>query len=464
MAHGHLFSLPNEVIHQIVDKLDPRSLGSFVLVCKTTHTLSQHAIKRHQELLKQYSALRFGDPESWHGNDWLGDHALFFLKNLLLNPRIAYYPKSIHAATYRYEDGLNDDAEKELGNLADIIASWGSEIAALGAEHPWFREQVQRDDWRDALLVPTNQDHHLAILLTMLPYLQSITFTNMSCNSEPIKETVRSIAAANRDPESPVHAKALARLTKISIDRADTEMGEDITFYGPFMELPSMRSVHGRMIDGEYQGIPAENTDGGSVVLIPHQVEEINMDYSSINLGCWDWMLRRIGNLRKFTYDYAGAIVGNADYYAGSIVSLLKKYASRSLVRLDLTADRRSIYNFEPDPTSDYHQEQFIGDLKDFKNLRVLRLDDTVFQKANDGEIVRLVDVLPASIRMVTLSSQIEEGDSAELFIGLGEGKKEKLPQLKKLVLQGDFSIQQDVIDELKGVGVEITGRGWEIV
>ncbi|KAL8743250.1 MAG: hypothetical protein Q9184_008135, partial [Pyrenodesmia sp. 2 TL-2023] len=350
----------------------------------------------------------------------------------------------------------------EIGNLADIIASYGSEIAALGAEHPWLKEQVRRDDWRDALLVPTNQYHHLAMLLTMLPNLQSITFTSMSHHSEPIKETVRLIAAANRDPESPVHEKALAKLTKISIDRADTEMGEDITLYGPFMDLPSMRSVHGRMIDAANGVLPAVNSDQRSQVPLPRQVEEINMEYSAIDLGCWDWILGPIGNLKKFTYNHAGSIVGAAEYYSGGIVALLKKYASHSLVRLDLTAE--SIDNYGLDTATGYIQKQFIGDLKDFQKLRVLRIHDTAFQKASDGEIARLVDVLPSSIRMVTLLSQIEEGDPAELFVGLAEGKKDKVPQLKKLILQGDFSIEQDLIDKLKGVGVEITGRGWEIV
>ena len=85
-------------------------------------------------------------------------------------------------------------------------------------------------------------------------------------------------------------------------------------------------------------------------------------------------------------------------------------------------------------------------------------------QKPDNGEIVRLVDLLPASIRIVKLVNQIQEGDSADLFIGLAEGKKEVLPHLKKLVLWGDFSLQQDTFDELKGVGIEITGYGWEVV
>ena len=222
MAQGQLFALPNEVVHRIVDCLDPDDLGSFALTNKTAHSLAQHAIKRHQELIKKYSALRFENPGTWHDNDWLGDHVLFFLRTLLLNPRIAHYPKTIHAADWQYD--IDDDAIEESGNLADVIACYGSEIAALGTDHHWLEEQERREVWREALQVPTNQYHHLAMLLTMLPNLQAITLTSMSHHSEPLREVVWAIAAANRDSGSAIYRKSLKRLTKIKIDRSDTEM------------------------------------------------------------------------------------------------------------------------------------------------------------------------------------------------------------------------------------------------
>lgn len=463
MGQGHLFSLPNEVVHQIADELDPDGLGSFVLTNKTAYSLSQRAIKRHQEFIEKYSALRFGNPGTWHGNDWLGDHFLFFLKIILLNPRIAHYPRSIHAAEWDYD--IDDNAIEEVDNLADVIACYSSDIAALGTEHHWLKGPVRREVWRDALRVPTNQYHHLAMLLTMLPNLQTITLTSMSHDSEPLREMVWAIAAANRDPQSAVYKRALGKLTKIEIDRSDTEMGEDMTLCHPFTALPSMRLVHGRMIDGDIsqRKLHPQSYDQGPAGLQPRQIEDINFDYSAVDLESLDAMLSTIGDLKRFTYDYAGCNVGSAPFFSGGIVALLREHAGHSLVRLDLTADDSSMDNGEPNPTSKYIQDQFVGDLKDFKKLQILRLNDTAFQKPDDGEIVRLVDVLPASIRSVRLVSQIQEGDSADLFIGLAEGKKEVLPRLKKLVLWGDFSLQQDTFDELRGVGIEITGFGWEI-
>ncbi|KAI4207644.1 MAG: hypothetical protein LQ346_000451 [Caloplaca aetnensis] len=461
MAHGHFFSLPNEVIHQIIDSLHPGDLGSFVLSCKTIHVFSQRAVEKHQELLKQYSTLRFGDPGGWRGKDWRRDHPLLFLRTLLFNPGIAYYPRSLQATQW----GDDDDADEpipEIGNLADVIAVCGSEIATLGEEHPWLKDYAQRQEWRAALQVPTNHSHHLAMLLTMLPNLQSFTMIGMSHHIQPVRETVRAIAAANRDPHSAVHGKALGKLAKIRIDRADSELGEDITLYSSFLGLPSMRSVSGRMIDGKDGDLLVEDPHLRHSVVVPHQIEEINMDYSAIGLDCWEWMLRYIGNLRQFTYRHTCGIVGGAEYYPRSIVALLKKYASHSLEKLHLSGGSTDTHGIHM-ITRRRVQEQFIGDLKEFQQLRVLILFDTVFRKPNNGEMVRLVDVLPTSIRAVTLINEVQKSDSASLFLGLAEEKEDKLPQLKKLTLYGDFSIQQDLIDELKGVGVEITGWGRQI-
>ncbi|KAL8909706.1 MAG: hypothetical protein Q9207_000015 [Kuettlingeria erythrocarpa] len=267
---------------------------------------------------------------------------------------------------------------------------------------------------------------------------------------------VGAIAAANRDPHCALHGKALGKLANIRIDKADFEMAEDILLYSPFLGLPSVRLLSGCMIDSNDGNRPFEHPHQPPGIVVPHQIEEINMGYSAIGLDRWDWMLRYIGNLRKFTYHHAVGNLGSTEFNQGGIVALLKKYASHSLVKLALTGEPTGNHS------TGHVQEQFIGDLKDFQKLRVLRIHDTAFHEKTYGEIVRLVDVLPASITTVTLLNKIEKGNPIDLFLGLAKGKKDKLPQLKKLMLHGGFSLQQDLVAELGGVGIEITGLGWQ--
>lgn len=87
----------------------------------------------------------------------------------------------------------------------------------------------------------------------MLPNLELIEIRDISDYAgNPIREIVRAIAAANQDPASPVYKRALMNLVETSLDRSDTEYGgENMSMYTPFTALPSVRFLHGRMIEGE---------------------------------------------------------------------------------------------------------------------------------------------------------------------------------------------------------------------
>ncbi|KAL8905668.1 MAG: hypothetical protein Q9207_002482 [Kuettlingeria erythrocarpa] len=470
MTRCHLLSCPNEVIVHIIDELLPEDLVSFILSNKAVHCASQLVVRQHQTLLKQYSSIRFGEPEDiGDGDKFDGNHPLYLLGAILQNPRIALYPVKIRVGDYE------DEQEHEQGDdrLADsILFTWDADIAALGTENPWLSEQAQRQEWAQHLLKPTNHTWHLAILLTMLPNLELIKLADLSHKlSKPIREIVWAIAAANQDPASPMHGKALANLIEVSLDPSQTEYGANLTTYTPFAALPSLRFLHGRMIEGDdfrYEANPQGNGHERTIPLPLGQIEDVNFTYSAIGTDAWQWLFKFIGqNLKRFAYDHAEALSDySADYDCAGIVKILKYHASHSLRRLELTAnlgvtgtmDRVTGAFYE-----DYHH-QFVGDLRAFTALRVLRLDDMAFQMTREGAIARLIDVLPASIRVVRLLREIKVGDPADLFVGLAEGKEEFLPELKRVFLEGDYILRQGVIDECKAVGIEVIGPCLEII
>ncbi|KAI4178512.1 MAG: hypothetical protein L6R41_008359, partial [Letrouitia leprolyta] len=81
----------------------------------------------------------------------------------------------------------------------------------------------------------------------------------------------------------------------------------------------------------------------------------------------------------------------------------------------DLYGDRSESESREE--YNDNFRGQFVGDLKAFKKVEILRLDDTTFQKKYAGNIVRLVDILPASLRKLTPVPRISRGDRTDVFI-----------------------------------------------
>ncbi|KAL8914333.1 MAG: hypothetical protein Q9171_001053 [Xanthocarpia ochracea] len=456
MARCYLLTCPNETIIRIVEELFPEDLVSFILSNKAIHSVCQHAIRQHQAFLQQYSSIRFGEPENCgDGDNFDGNHPLSLLEAILQNPKIAHYPIKLRVGDYAEDFEFVDDSWGDFP--AGAISSWASEIAALGTENQWLDEEIRRKVWAEELLEPNGHVQRLAILLTMLPNLELIEMRDMSHdNGNPVREIVWAIAAANQDPASPVHDRALKNLVEISLDTSDTEYGENITMYIPFTTLPSVRFLHGRMIEGK------DFRDEGHVPSQPGQIQDVNFMYSAIGVDAWEWMFKAIGNnLKRFGYYHVDALSDySAPYDCAGTVAVLRKYASHSLRRLDLTAELgvSSTMDQTTGVLTENYNHQFVGDLKAFTTLRVLRLDDTAFQMSKEGAIARLIDVLPTSIRVLRLLREIKVGDPTDLFVGLAEGKKELLPELKRIVLEGDYILRKSIIDECKAVGIEVSG------
>ncbi|KAL8912801.1 MAG: hypothetical protein Q9171_002259 [Xanthocarpia ochracea] len=437
MDCNHLASLPNEIVLAIIDSLGLKETWSFALASRALYKLSQAALQRHRKYSTKYSTICLGNE---------GEQPVDFLAELLRDPRIA---------SYIIEMQISKDHDV---NKRDEYP----EIAALGAGCPWLSEPQQRE-WQDALLVPKNQFYHLAILLTLLPKLESIKLLGVSYNSyRPILKMVSAIAVENRDPASPIHEKALSALTRIS---ATSSLGENWEFeiYAPFTTLPSMRSLHGRTITGTYYSIalPSALFDQNNRLIQQSQIEEIEMTRSFIDVHTWAWMLRSIKDLRGFTYEHGGNMANVfGEYHGRRIVALLRQHAAHSLEQMDLT-DWNSGFWGDREHWGD-GLDLFIGDLSDFRILRVLRLMDTVFQRP-DRSFVRLFGVLPASIRVVTLvRDEYRWEDRTELFGGLAQGRH-RLPELERICLEGGYSLSKDLIDDCKGVGIDIEGSGLQV-
>ena len=453
-----LLSLPNELTTQVNDELDLTDTWSFARTSKSIYNLSQFTLQRHREYKEKYSIICLGSPALDHEMNDTGitfdeGYPLFFLERILRDPRIACYVTDLRLSqcgTKPHRRLFQGKAfEKQRERLATIITAVGTELAALGANCPWLNES-RRPHWQEALLAHPNQAHYAALLLTLLPNLRSMAMKGMCYDCEPITEMVEAIVKANRDRSSTVHESALSKLRSISINHWDTEDGQDITVYTPFVLLPSIRLLHGRMICGESfpDEAPSALVDGDIRPIRQSQVEEIKIFYSAVGSEAWRSLLKPIKNLKKFTYEHAGAVVGFADYDCLAIMAILREHACHSLEHLDLMCN-----------LDDLADEQYVGDLKDFHNLRVLRLNAVAFYDENEGitdeGYLRLTDTLPASIEAVTLVSWFHH-DGAYDFLGQLADERHKLPKLKRICLEGDWKVSKDHIDSCKNVGIEI--------
>lgn len=460
-----LLAFPNEITLRIISYIHLSTIVSFALTCKTLHQVSCAALRRHASLKSQYSVLCFGT-DDYDANDiWkqrIGNqiHPLVFLDRLLESPiELAYYPTELQLEPTHSRDPNNDEDEKP-GVLKDeilrILNVRRSEISQLVLDCPFIASD-HRENW--CLLLShverLSVDAFIGIIVSLLPNLQSITILDVSYRIERFRELVTAIAIANQDSTSEGHGKALTNLTECAVDRTDTEMGEDFTLYAPFAALPAMRSLHGNMIDGEDFTYLGEPWDAKS------RIEEIKIGNSAISSSAFTSLLERIESLERFTYHHAGSIVGSGRYEVTGMMNALREHASHSLQQLDLTADQDSLVGDDED-------EQWIGSLKCFQKLRVIRVDDNVFQKPipesqfdgalDEGfcheEVARVVDVLPASVRVLKLAPEMKSEHAKKLWNGFVEEREEKLPELRKIVWEGRCPLGMATREQFKDLGI----------
>lgn len=452
MSPSRLLALPNEIILGIIDDIPTRDIKSFALCNKAIYNLCGTAIRRIFE--ERYAVIRLGGPRDLPrgytrlraGDDPSREyHPLLFLDRILSKPNIAQYPTELQIELH--VDDEDEMVDSEGAALDNAISTWGSELASIGANNPWLTGDI-REEWQCAFLDPTNKFYHLGILLTMLPNVESITITNGLEEAAPLTDMIFAISEANRDPSSPVHRKTLANLHEVALETISGYPGEDKRIYEYFAALPSMRSLYGKVILGH----------GEAPMILPHRTRDKDCQLKVVKfLKCeidpdyFDGLLRITAALKDFTYHHVNHRAGNLGFDALGIVQALAKHASHSLERLELTAGQ-SVWN-EP------HRRQCISSLRDFARLRVLRIDDKLLQAPHPGgQVTRLVDVLPASIKLVRLVRELGQEGLERVFAGLAEEKEEKSPVLKKIVVEGRTVSQRSLVDELKAVGVEVKG------
>ena len=375
------------------------------------------------------------------------------------NRRLAYYPIELRIGKLWDSSFAQPNHGSHDAALANVVSDWKPQIRGLARRIPSIRDPVTRKRWRFELVKHDSLSHHIAILLTILPNLQSITLADVSHYNTEITEIVSLIAAANHDSTSPAYGRMLSKLREVVIECTDGDSGENPQDFGPFAEIPSMRILRGRSICDEF----FDNSRHLAQIQYMSNLEEISMTECAFKSPVFKWLLRGIGSLKRFTYFYKRDESLPEDQEFCGTFSALKKYASHSLELLDVTVDVETLR------AEKWDEDYWIGDLKLFKCLRSLRLDGIFFElpwsridskgeESWDGETAYLEKLLPASIREVTLVKTSNLENPAVLFDDLADAKEQQFPDLKRIVVEDCFTLQKDVLEDCKKVGIEVSG------
>ena len=137
--------------------------------------------------------------------------------------------------------------------------------------------------------------------------------------------------------------------------------------------------------------------------------------------------------LQEFIYHHLAGL-DRTYYKPHEYVILLRQFAGKTLVKLDITAERHDLYGT---PVKGH----LYVDLRGFSALKCIRIDEDLFEvpetcirKHDDGnKMARLVDMLPKSTVVLEILQHRVIAEATDLFKDLAELKKERLPGMRAI-------------------------------
>ena len=482
---AELLDLPNELLLDVINDVCVEDIEAFTSCNKRIHSLSKDILQRHKAMKKKYSKLRLTSFTNTANLDLSRRvHPIFWLQEIMLNETVASYP--IHL--YIQDHPAWDEDER----ATDIPTESKDCMFSKLAQCPYIQRK-ELEAWKQRHRPDSNCfDITLALLLTLLPNLQSIIINCLMSRTFYTEYMLAQIAKAHQVDQGQRHA--LSRL--VSLDVADdanhingAHFGNYISpdFCLPFTGFPSFLSVSGHNCDdrlsrdAELRSIWDNNKD------LPKPFEsgftKIKFRNSQISGLGFEQLLCRISTLQDFEYEYAGDPLDHEYaveplsvlFGTRKIVNSLSTHASHSLRCLKLTGNGEHVEDFNSMfcwykplvSDSDFVTLRaciFMGSLRDFQVLKDVRVNHAMFIEKITGvdtdktsiKVHRLVDLLPASIEKLSLIGERGLCPLSDLFEGLTELKTHNVPKLETIDCDYCDPASRHLKQACHAVGIEL--------
>lgn len=418
-------SLPNEILHHILDLVHPRDFENFAQICKATYLSSKPKLEKHRQLIRQYRTLFIHRPSEVLPNQpkdgFLSGVVPSVVQNLISNPRLGSYVRELKVGrsiggsdlTYLHHVvNMTAEAVKKheirLERLYGDVTPWevlqAKDSLSTTLDH-WVINDSGQDGLGDvglvvALLLPvvanlkvltiewsTDDDRLMLYLLQEAPF---VTFRNLT--------TVHL---------SPGHLRG---------DTYGTPF-ENVTVIStlPFLRLLSADEAFDDL-DWQYYEECKES-----------HVPRLVLNRSRVNTkSLYEW-LSRYNKLEEFSYEYRMPCYQDDDvYYAGD-------HWDPFLLRLGLLA--RSQSSLRRLSIFDTRREgSYIGSLKDFQALEEIHMDWRLIFPIHVNFEVWIPMQMPSSLRILRVRESrrvVDPGFIFELIDSLIHEKAKELPHLQ---------------------------------
>ena len=433
-----LSSMPNEIIEAIFGHLHVDDIDAFALTSKCIRAAAGRPFRKHLELKKRYSHIRFDGVGSTADGS-----AIRMLDLILQNPDLRFYPRSIDVGNFEQSGvGLTSKAFAITSQEREILER-NDNFRSLWDVWPRLHQRNKRMLVQDVRMFNEDPNIH-TLLLTVLPNLRTLKSRAwhqrmgyctrlVAVHADPVDRNIYMTGAPNKLEEIIFDQGYLTRRLMpnswFSLMRGDLYMTglpgiEDLLEWG---NLPSVRRLCGALV----QGRPECDERWNDYRL--NNVEDISLTDSFIDTEKILWILAKSAVLKIFKYEFHEFYFSSQTAFEPHLICQgLVTHASRTLEHLVLTPGRDSAYH-----------GNYKSPIDSLRNLQVLKTIefDSGFLKTPRGTFpratLRLVDVLPASIEIVRF--RVWGGRTVrDSLAGMEELGSSQLPKLRDIVLLVD--------------------------
>lgn len=428
-----------------------------------------------------------------------GIHPIVALRDFILDEKSALYPRTLivgdieeDGMTYRgwikSEDRIADsELTKIVAQLRDRLLPKVLEVTrALQLD---IGDETWVPNWASKI-VSGNREAATCLLIALLPNLEKLRiFADGRYNASPPFYSLlgRLLEGATDSKYDLTGLNSFKYLSEVGLEGGDDGSGEDFDVGPLFSALPSIRTIKGRYMEGSFE-MPGQVHKPETSAGPKSEITSLEFRESTIDPDSFSKCIANIKSLQKFIYDFCADIdFGDPYWEPRGIVGVLKAFASRSLVHLELTGitdiDHVKLRRGEP----------FIGSLRAFEVLETLILETVTLYKEVEGtddrtpneksesnqigapetnehdlsggrntweEPERLVDVLPASARRLRLLGELSDEDAIAMLAGIEELKDKRIPNLESISFE-DVETSSEILSICEGVSVQATFCEW---
>ena len=397
---AHFASLPNELIHEILQLVEPDDFEIFAQLSRNVFRLAFPFFNEHRAFIRRYHTLR---------NDSDSVSIATLLSTILANPRIGSYVKKVELGRLREpsvgSDQVNVYTKKEL----EIFTT--AAIINECVRRPPEEDVLDEREFYSNEIQDGNEDILLAILLPLLPNLKALSVEADSTRLEWYDSAIEKAASATRPT-----------LSKLADIRLNPHGGDayHLAEIQKFCALPSVKVLTAPKAAGGVECLHEVFPDTIS------NVTHLKLWESLVDSKALYEFLRGFPKLQSFTYSFGHA--GNeAPHGVFLLRSSLLAHCKASLQSLTLLAPN-------------CRHLSFMGSLRGFEALKEVYTEWSflISETTNSGG-PKLNEHLPVSlVRLKIHDSKGREKSPYEKVIKSAQYAREhRLQKLKWLIFGG---------------------------